>query len=79
MRDPMSTFDPEPSLTNVGFAASDLRIARPAGARAGRHWKRLTFSWHDPSGVGIEWPEFGPRWVRTSIQMILGRKSGATQ
>jgi len=35
---------PEPSVTSVGFAASDLRIARPAGARAGRHWKRLTFS-----------------------------------
>jgi hypothetical protein len=33
----------------------------------------------DPSGVGIERPEFGPRWVRTSIQMILGRKSGAGQ
>ena len=33
----------------------------------------------DPSGVGIERPEFGPRWGRTSIQMILGRKSGARQ
>ena len=28
----------------------------------------------DPSGVGIEWPEFGPRWVRTSIQMILWKE-----